>query len=199
MNIRSVNSLKKKGAAEVFMFEMENHWGTHIDFPRHFFEEGKNMGDYPVESFLFKSPHVVNVHLKPGELLCCGDWLETINPQADILLFQSGWGAHREKDIYSLENPGVHPDVGFFLREKYPNIRAIGIDWISISSYKKREIGRTAHKAFLDPEGCNEPILIIEDMDLRRDLSGLLSLGALPLRMDGVDSAPCTIVGGFND
>ena len=79
--------------------------------------------------------------------------------------------------MYSCDNPGIHPEVGIYLRE----------------------LGREAHRAFLGQGGKNDPILIIEDMDLSCDLTKLRELWVLPLRVEKIDSAPCTVIGGFDD
>jgi kynurenine formamidase len=199
LNIRRVKSLTGGDFANVFCFNMENHWGTHIDAPYHFFENGKKIIDYPPRYWFFKSPQVIKVSLSPAEILTCSEWIKDINPNTDILLFQSGWDRFRGQEIYSQENPGIHPEVGFFLREKYPEIRAIGIDWISISPYKNRELGRESHRVFLGSEGHNNPMLLIEDMNMSFDLTMLRELYVMPLMVDAFDSAPCTIIGAFND
>ena len=85
------------------------------------------------------------------------------------------------------------------MRENLPSIRMIGIDWISISPYQDRELGREAHRVFLDQKGRNNPVLLIEDMDLSGDLKELTEVWASPLRVERVDSAPCTVIGGFSD
>ena len=197
--IEPVKSLQSGDSANVFRMTMENHWGTHVDAPYHFFDDGRKIIDYPPEFWVFKSPQAIHVDLKPSEVLECGDWLNTITPRTDFLLFQSGWGNRRGEKIYSVENPGIHPEVGLYLRENLPSLRAIGIDWISISPYQNRELGREAHRAFLDQEGKNKPVLLIEDMDLSGDLKGLTEVWVSPLRVERVDSAPCTVIGGFSD
>ena len=131
--------------------------------------------------------------------LICGDWLNTIPPCTDILLFQSGWGNRRVEKIYSVENPGIHPDVGLYLRENLPSIRMIGIDWISISPYQDRELGREAHRVFLDQKGRNNPVLLIEDIDLSGNFKKLKEVWVSPLRVERVDSAPCTVIGDFSE
>ncbi|MBI5050046.1 MAG: cyclase family protein [Nitrospirae bacterium] len=176
---------------------MENHWGTHIDAPNHFFENGLTVNDYPADFWFFKNPMVIHIDLKPGELLCCSGWTEEIKPETDIILFKSGWGSLRKTEKYSIDNPGIHPEVGFFLREQYPSIRTVGIDWVSISSFKNREAGWQVHRAFFNPDGANDPVLIIEDMDLSHDLKELREVWAAPLRVEGIDSAPCTVIGVF--
>lgn len=199
LGVARTNSISSGGAANAYQFLMGSHWGTHIDAPNHFFENSRKIADYPAEFWIFRLPCVVKVSLAPSEVLSPGKWLESVDGSRDILLLQSGWTECRGKDIYTKENPGIHPDIGICLRKRFPKIRAIGIDWISASPYRDRPLGRQAHKAFLDPEGENEPILIIEDMDLSCKLENLSELLALPLRVDVIDSAPCTVIGGFRD
>jgi len=195
--IDPVKSIQGGDSANVFRITIESHWGTHVDAPYHFFDNGKKITDYPAEFWIFKSPHTIQVDLKPSEVLEYGDWLNTITPGTEILLFQSGWGNRREEKNYCVENPGIHPEVGLYLRENLPSIRMIGIDWISISPYQDRELGREAHRVFLDRKGRNNPVLLIEDMDLSCDLTKLRELWVLPLRVEKIDSAPCTVIGGF--
>lgn len=199
LNISQIKSISEGDTTNSYRSILESHWGTHVDAPNHFFNNGEKIVDYPPEFWFFKSPEVIQITLNPSEILACDKWIESIRPDSDILLLQSGWGKFRGHDEYSLKNPGLHPDVGFFLRRRYPNLRAIGIDWISISSYQNRMLGREAHKAFLDPAGKNNPVLIIEDMELRSDLNSLKEIIVVPLIIDGFDSAPCTVIGKFHD
>ena len=197
--IESVKAIQSGDSANVFRMTMENHWGTHVDAPNHFFDDGKKIIDYPPEFWVFKSPHTIQVDLRPSEVLEYGDWLNTITHDTDILLFQSGWCHRRAEREYSVGNPGIHPEVGMYLREHFPGIRAIGFDWISISPYQDRELGREAHRTFLDQRGRNNPILLIEDMDLSGDLKKLKEVWVLPLRVEKIDSAPCTVIGVVSD
>ncbi|MFA5339140.1 MAG: cyclase family protein [Candidatus Omnitrophota bacterium] len=199
LDMAKTGSVSGEGSANIYRFSMGSHWGTHVDAPNHFFENGRKAADYPPEFWLFRAPQVIDVTLAPSEILNSGKWLESIDGSKDILLLKSGWKRHRDKELYCKENPGIHPDVGMYIRKKLPNIRAVGIDWISVSPFCARPIGRQAHKAFLDPEGENNPVLIIEDMDLSCNLKGLFEVTVSPLRVEGADSAPCTVIGGFDD
>lgn len=197
VNIERIKSISSGDSANVFGFKMENHWGTHIDAPNHFFAGGMSISEYPAEWFYFRSPQTINIELDPSEIFTVGDWVGHIKRGADILLFRSGWGGRRDTQEYVLQNPGIHPDVGLYLREKHPSIRAVGIDWISISSYTNRALGREAHRAFLDPEKPGNPISIIEDMRIPDNAGSLKELWALPLLIEDMDSAPCTVAGVF--
>ncbi|MBF0516201.1 MAG: cyclase family protein [Nitrospirae bacterium] len=194
--IERLKSIEGGDSANVSSFTMENHWGTHVDAPNHFFEHGIRVSEYPAEFWFFKNPQVIQVELKPSEVISA---LPEISLQADMLLIQSGWCSCRHEDVYVKENPGIDPAVGFSLRSKFPRLRAVGLDWISVSPYTDRTLGRLTHRAFLDPEGQGSPILLVEDMDLSMTLDALREVVVLPLRISGLDSAPCTIIGQFDD
>lgn len=199
VNMSPVKSIRDGDTANVYEFTMQNHWGTHVDAPRHFFDKGKGICDFSADYWIFDNPQVIEVKLSPGDILTKTGWQNNINPETDILLFKSGWSSLRNEEKYFNNNPGIDPSVGIFIRENYPNIKAIGIDWISISAYQKRDLGREAHRSFLSPGGKNSPVLLVEDMDLSVDIDVLSSIIVMPIRIDIFDSAPCTVIGRFDD
>ncbi|KJR40900.1 cyclase family protein [Candidatus Magnetoovum chiemensis] len=198
VNVKTVRAIAKGDSCNIYHFELDNHWGTHIDCPNHFFTYGKKITDYSPDFWFFKEITVIPVSLAPGQILLLDTWKELIKPQTDLILFYSGWAAFRRNHIdYAMSNPGIHTDVGLYLRKYLPQLKAVGIDWLSVSSYKNRELGRKAHRAFLDPEGENSPILIIEDMLFEPGLEHIKEVMAAPMLIKGVDSAPCTVIGTF--
>ena len=196
LDIEQLKCPSKGDSCSTYRIIFENHWGTHVDAPAHFFKTGRTVADYPADFWLFKRPQVINVSLKSAELLKIKH-LKKISKITDLLLVRSGWFKKRGKPDYSLRNPGVHAEVGEYLRHQYPNIRAIGFDWISLSSRLDRDMGRLAHRVFLNPLKPGKPILIIEDMDLSAAGKSLRQVQVAPWQIRGVDSAPCTIVGAF--
>ena len=194
LNIKDIKSLHKGDPANVFSFTMENHWGTHIDCPAHFFENGLRVADYSPETWFFQKPFVLPLKLEENSLVGPED-IGKIPEGTDLLLIKSGFSCFREIEKYTHNNPGLKPEVAIWLRERHPYVRAVGLDFISLSAYQNRALGREAHRTFLDPNGVNAPILIIEDMDLSHDLSGLEEVWVAPLRVDEMDSAPCTVIG----
>lgn len=192
-------SITRGDTTNAHLFTVGSHYGTHIDAPNHFFDDGRKAAAYPADFWIFRKPAVVDLRLEPSELLRSGNWTDGISVDADIVLLRSGWFTYRGEDRYSLENPGIHPDVARHLRAVLPGLRAVGIDWISVSAYRDRETGRETHRAFLGANGPGKPVCLIEDMDLSGDLGGLCEIIALPLRVQDIDSAPCTVVGGIRD
>jgi len=196
LEIASLKAIARGDSSHTFRVVLDNHASTHVDGPAHFFENAPAVADYPADFWIFKKPQVVEIAARPAQLLDAALFQE-VKRDTDLLLIKTGFQSQRDQEAYSTQNPGVKADAGFWLREHCPDLRAIGFDFVSLSSYQNRPEGRLAHQAFLDPHGLGQPILIIEDMDLSADLNGLKQVVAAPLLVQGIDSAPCTVIGFF--
>jgi arylformamidase len=197
IDITQIKSIESSDSSNVFRFVLENHWGTHVDCPAHFFHNGKKVTDFNADFWLFSNPQIISVKANPGQIISKENLEADINYDTDLLILKSGWGKFRGDPVYYLQNPGIDPDLGFFLRKQYPSIRAFAMDWVSLSSYEHRQIGREAHKVFLNPSVEGNPIMIVEDMYLPDEVKELSSVCIAPVRIEGIDSAPCTIIGFF--
>jgi arylformamidase len=199
LNLKSVKKLHDGDSCNTWQFCLGNHWGTHVDCPAHFFLQGYKISDYPPECWIFKRPQVIKINAKASEIITRDHFCSNVDSKSDLILFQSGWWKYRRKDAYCSRNPGLDPSIGLWLRNNYPQVRAIGLDWISISSFENKELGREAHRAFLNPVGKGHPVLIIEDMNLSIDLKNLKKVWVAPLLVEKIDSAPCTVIGILGD
>jgi len=170
-----------------------NHCGTHIDTPRHFNPKGKTLTDYPLKFWEFNNVELIDLSGKIKDCQIINNELFDFagNEKTDLLLIKTGYGIFRGTDRYTLTPPGLASELAPFFRDRFPKLRCIGMDLISISSYSNREEGRKAHHAFLNPiEG--EPILLIEDMKLDTDYQFYKVIVA-PLLIDNADGSPCTV------
>ena len=84
--------------------------------------------------------------------------------------------------------------TGEEIKIKCPSLKIIGFDFISLSSFQNRLLGRKAHYEFL----LKNDILLIEDMNLDnlQNIS-ITSIIALPLLLDGIDGSPITILAEY--
>lgn len=121
-----------------------------------------------------------------------GDRLE---PATDLLLIRTGYERYRSEERYWQRNPGLSAELGLWLRREYPVVKMVGLDCISITSRIHREEGRSAHRAFLDPDGEGHPVLLIEDMALATAPGQLRQVIVAPLRVSEADGGPCTVMG----
>jgi kynurenine formamidase len=178
----------------VATFCMENHWGTHVDCPAHFYEAGKTVDQYPADFWIFCDVEVVDVVVAPGALIGIEDIPDASNYACSLLLLRTGFGKYRRDTTYWDVNPGIKPDVADYLRLRYPKLRGVGFDFISVSSFRHRGLGREAHRAFLREDEGRE-LLLVEDMLLPAEMSQLKTVVVAPLILKGFDASPCTVWG----
>jgi kynurenine formamidase len=185
------------------IISIHNHIGTHIDAPKHFINNGKSIFEYTLDDLIFENPILVNCLkescLNEDELLILPDDLKPeaeLLQKSDCLLICTGFGQHRNEEKYRTHNPGIAPETILWIRKEYPKIRCIGIDSISISSFQHINKGIDAHIAsFSIKEELGSPLLLIEDMNLSTLLNySLKQVIVLPWQVDGIDSAPCTVL-----
>lgn len=171
-----------------------NHLGTHIDMPKHFFENGDTLNDIPLDLLFSDKIQLIDIQCLGAKLIKLDDLTEKITFGTEILLIKTGYEKFRKTDKYWNDNPGLSPSLGIWLRKNRQNIKMIGFDFISLSSWKFREIGKKAHKAFLDPKGKNSPILLIEDMCLSRIKKRVSKMFIAPLLVDKSNGSPVTVI-----
>lgn len=168
--IRTNSSIKSGETANSSCWILtNNHIGTHIDVPKHFSEKGKSTFDYPIEYFVFNKVAIIDLQLNAGHLIAGNDIDEFKIPEdVELLLLRTGYEEWRHEDIYWNANPGLDPLFADYIRSRFPKLRCLGFDFISITSWLHRKEGSLAHKAFLCPENDKREILVIEDMSLNR-------------------------------
>lgn len=172
---------------------LSNHLGSHVDAPRHFYSEGLTVDSYAPHEWIFSSPSLIDVPLSGPQLITSAH-LEAEFPEVsydvDLLLIRTGFETWRSEPRFWEAAPGLHPDLAAWLKIKFPRLRAIGVDCISVSSFQHREAGRVAHKALLGA-GWR----LFEDLALASLSVGCIrSVIALPLRVTNIDGAPCTVI-----
>ena len=189
ITLRQVKSIKRGDFCNTMYFSFPNHTGTHVDAPLHFLEKSLSISDFDAGFWIFDKVTLVEVsNVKPGYII----EPENINniKDCELLLIKTGFEKYRAKEIYWQNSPGLHPKLAYWLKEKSPSLKAIGIDFISISNLTNRALGKQAHIAFL-----SKNILLIEDMKLSCINGNLKKVIVLPLRVEGADGAPCTVIG----
>jgi len=199
LEITPNSHISEGGGYNSFIIDVENHCGTHIDAPRHFIDEGKTISDYGLDELIFDNPLILELPKSQREVIGLEEISEVNLEGKDCIIFRTGFEKYRENDpnTYLTLNPGIGPDLIYWIRKNHPEIRCIGIDCVSISSYGKPEQGKEAHlNAFTENEDFGEPLLLVEDMKLENieDLGLVESIIVVPWQIKGIDSAPCTVI-----
>lgn len=175
-----------------------NHIGTHIDVPRHFSNDGKRTIDYSISDYIFHNCQVVDLSKTSACLITPSDFSEiVINHNVDLLLIRTGYENLRGQDTYWNDNPGLAPELADYLRERFPKLRCIGFDFISITSWKYRVEGKLAHKAFLAPENGAREIWAIEDMSLKDAPANMECVIVAPLMVEDGNGTAVTVIGKY--
>lgn len=193
--VEGLRSISSGDTCNTSRWAFPNHAGTHVDLPRHFVIDGLSLEEFSPDFWIFQHIAIAElVDIAPDSVVG-QDMLKHFDlpPDTELLLIKTGFGRLRETPSYWMNSPIFLPELAEYLRERFPNLRAIGFDSISLSSWSNRTTGRCAHHAFL---GGKYPILLIEDMDLSLiDNSSIVSkVTVAPLLVRSADAAPCTII-----
>lgn len=185
------------------MLHFSAHMGTHIDMPFHFYEDGQTIEHFPASFWIFSS--VLMVEIEPETLVIEKELMEALDKFdkkqlgiCDLLLVKTGQEAFRGTRTYWEKNTGFSPLLYDYLILNLPNLRVFGFDSISLSSFQHRDIGRQAHKAFLNSQ---RPILPLGDMSLSRlsQEADIKRVVVSPLLVEKCDGLPCTVMGWLAD
>ncbi len=202
IQITQHKSITKGDSSNSFMITFSNHSGTHIDAPKHFWQDGRAICDYSINDLIFHRPRIIDCPKQPSGIIEVDDLKGLPSEDTDILLIRTGFYTYRQKDseTYSYKNPCVSPNSALYLRENFPNLKAIGLDSISVASRSNPSLGKETHQILLDETRFDgPPLLIIEDMDLSHDIKEIKELIVSPLFIEGADSAPVTVFGVLAD
>lgn len=190
--IKKIKSIKQGDSCNKTYWSFSAHTGTHIDAPKHFLDKGRSVsGLMAGELFFNKIALAVLKGVKPGYVITESDLGKLRD--CELLLLKTGFEKHRNKAVYWKDSPALNDSLAAALKKACPSIRAVGVDFISISNLKNRESGRLAHKAFL-----GNGIFLIEDMKLKSLRAVPDFIVIAPLLLDNADAAPCTILGVYN-
>jgi kynurenine formamidase len=153
--------------------------------------------DFSPTELIFTKPVVVDLRIEDAGIVM-PELLEAEKGRlrkADIGIFRFGCGSLRRSDPlrYAERCPGFGVESAGWIRENCPSLRAIGFDVPSVATIAHLDSTMVAHNILL--EGKDRRFLIFEEMNLERELGGLLEIRVNPWLVKGMDSGPCSIVG----
>lgn len=198
LRLQVEESLEQGFPGNTYYYTAWNHAGTHVDAPAHMLIGGRSIADFHIHDFIYERPVLVNVPKEDDQLITSGDLqpYEEVITDCDLLLLRTGFFRHREVDPirYRDRNPGLSTDVARHLDSaRFPMLRAIGIDTISMAAAGHVAEGIEAHRIVFSREDGSS-ILLIEDMNLAYDLTRLRRVFVVPMFIEGMDSSPCTVL-----
>jgi arylformamidase len=180
--LEPVTRIAEGGNSNVSRLVMGTHTGTHVDAPKHFFDDGGAVDTLALDLLLGRV-RVVEIPKRGGigaeELAAAG-----LREDLRVLL--------KTPNSALWNDPGFHTEYTY-LTEDGANylvdqgVKVIGVDYLSVEQFKKA--GAPAHRALL----ANR-VLIIEGLNLSEADPGMYEMYCLPLRVAGGDGAPARVI-----
>ncbi len=183
--IERISKMEDGEDANVSRMEMGVHFGTHIDAPFHFVQDGSKVEDVPLD-VLIGPAQVCEIPRNCDEITA--DVLRDAALADGItrVLFKTRNSQHWlngdtafDKDFIALSVDGAR-----YLIEK--GVRLVGIDYLSIASFAEPV---PTHVALLENR-----VVVVESLDLSAVPGGLYELICLPLNISGAEGAPARVV-----
>ena len=196
--IEHVRSMAKGDVNNSCIFRMHEHYGTHMDAPFHFNNNGPKMAELPFDWFFSEKPLLLDIPKGSYELLEPEDfepYAEQI-AAADFLMIRTGFGRYRntEPKKYQMESPAISPaGCAYLVKEFGGTLKTVCLDVQSLGNASDTSgAGVEAHRWMLGSYTDNF-ICVIEDANLMDvPTSGLRAAASVPLMLTGVDSGPVT-------
>ena len=197
--IRQCHAFEKGDSCNTYEVRFFNHNGTHIDFPNHYVSDGKALNDYDAKEFFFEKTWLLNQPFEKGQAIEPHhlEFHSELLSKCDALLIKTGFQEQRATPDFS-HGPYLTLESAKLLRERFQNVRCIGLDTISLTSMAAFDEGQEVHRILL--KGANAPF-VIEDMDMKL-LSSDLQIERMivaPWFIDRIDGGPCTVFAEIED
>jgi kynurenine formamidase len=202
-SIERLYDLSRGDACNSFYFRASNHCGTHVDAPWHFNPHGRKIAEYDANELVFEHPAILDAPTDSGSLIGPAElkWASSLRPDADIVLVRTGFSRHRSDErTYIEQAPGFSRAGAECLLRAFPGLRAVAMDIPSLSAWNHMEEGAEAHRVLLGCDGYSDrAVLLIEDARLPADLKTPSRVILAPWMIEGLDSAPCTLLAEYTN
>lgn len=179
---QAVKRISEGGSSNVSKLVLGTHTGTHVDAPRHFFDNGAAVEALPLDLLIGRA-RVIEV-TRSGSITREDLAGSGLHEDLRVLLKtpNSAFWRDREfrEDFTHLAESGARCLVE-------QGVKLVGIDYLSIEQFKKP--GAPAHRALL-----GAGVIIIEGLNLADVEAGTYEMYCLPLPVRGGDGAPARVV-----
>jgi arylformamidase len=180
--LEAIKRVARGDSSNVSTIHMSAHSGTHIDAPRHFFNDGAGVEELPLEMLVGRA-RVIELTTRKGIV---PEDFAGLDLSEDVrLLIKTAnsrlWGSPE----FHTDYVGVTEAGAKYLVER--GIKVVGVDYLSVEQFKTP--GAPAHHVLL-----GSGTIVIEGLNLRDVEPGVYDLICLPLRIVGADGAPARVL-----
>jgi arylformamidase len=183
ISITPQQEVAKGASANVSMLSFGSHTGTHVDAPKHFFDDGVGVDALPLD-----------VLMGPCVVICVDDSVDAVG-QADLerrelkgharVLIKTRNSSYVREREFRKDYAYLAPDGAAYLARL--GVKLVGVDYLSIEQFHSGH--HKTHRTLLE-----NGIVIVEGLDLSAPPLGPYELRVLPLRLAGLDGAPARAV-----
>lgn len=185
ISITAQQAISQGAGANVSRIDIGSHSGTHVDAPKHFFDDGAGADTLPLD-----------VLMGPARLIAVDDAVKSVGEtelrahdlrgvtRVLIRTRNSAWLASGSTEF--------HPDYTFLSPEGAAylvglGVKLVGVDYLSVEQFHSGH--HRTHRTLLGAD-----VVIIEGLVLTEPPPGDYELRCLPLRLTGLDGAPARAV-----
>ena len=185
ISITAQQAISQGAGANVSRLDMGSHSGTHVDAPKHFFDDGAGVDALPLD-----------VLMGPARLIAFADTVKSIG-ESDLrahdlmgvtrLLMRtrnSAWLASGATEFHP-DYTYLAPDGAAYLVGL--GVKLVGVDYLSVEQFHSGH--HRTHRTLLSAN-----VVIVEGLVLVEPPPGDYELCCLPLRIAGLDGAPARAV-----
>jgi arylformamidase len=180
--LEPIKRIARGGSSNVSTLHLSAHTGTHVDAPRHFFDDGEGVDLLPLELLIGRT-RVIEISTRKG---ITADALAAVDLSEDVrLLIKTPnsrlWGSPE----FHADYVGVTESGAKHLVDR--GVKLLGVDYLSVEEFKRP--GAPAHHVLL-----GGGTIVVEGLNLLDVEPGTYEMICLPLRVVGADGAPARVI-----
>ena len=180
--LHAVKRIAEGGSSNVSRLVLGTHTGTHVDAPRHFFDNAATVDALALDLLIGRA-RVVEIAKRGG---ITREDLAAANLREDLrVLLKTPNSAFWNEPAFRQDFTYLDESAASYLVEQ--GVKVVGIDYLSVEQFKKP--GAPAHRALLSRNA-----IIIEGLNLSDAAPGMYEMYCLPLPVTGGDGAPARVV-----
>jgi arylformamidase len=181
-SLEPIKRIARGDSSNVSTLHMSAHSGTHVDAPRHFFDQAPGAEGLPLEMLCGRARVI---ELTTRKAITADDLAQRdLSEDVRVLIKTHNsrlWGSPEfQRDFIGVAESGAK-----YLVEH--GIKVVGVDYLSVEAFKTP--GAPAHHVLL-----GGGTIVIEGLNLRDIEPGMYELLCLPLLVVGSDGAPARVV-----
>jgi arylformamidase len=183
IRIAPQQEIAKGGSANVSSLSFGSHTGTHVDAPKHMFDDGAAVDALPL-----------NLLMGPAVLIDVGQTCMAVG-EKELKLHELKGHTRvliKTRNSSFIREPGFREDYTYLAPDGAAHLLSLGVKLVGVDYFSIEQFHSGHHRTHntLLKSGA----VIVEGLDLSLPPPGPYELRVLPLRLAGLDGAPARAV-----